>query len=57
MASCSVNIGAVARARKLIDAHRYVLDSTWGDVLASAEDENAFLESHSWDVVGPAVKP
>jgi hypothetical protein len=49
MASYSVNKAAVARAKKLIDAHQYVLDSTWGDVQPSAEDENAFLESHSWD--------
>ena len=40
MASYSVNKRAVARARKLIDAHQYVLDSTWGDVQPSAEDEN-----------------
>ncbi|MCD6021713.1 MAG: hypothetical protein K0R20_1423 [Actinomycetia bacterium] len=49
MASYSVNKRAVARARELIDAHRYVLESTWGDVQPSAEDENAYLESHSWD--------
>jgi hypothetical protein len=49
MASYSVNDRAVARARELIDAHQYVLDSTWGDVQPSAEDENAYLESHSWD--------
>lgn len=48
MASYSVNNRAVARARKLIDAHQYVLDSDWGDVQPSADDENAFLESHSW---------
>ena len=52
MASYSVNKPAVARARKLIDAHQYVLDSTWGDVQPSAEDENTFLESHSWDEYG-----
>ena len=52
MASYSVNKRAVERARKLIDAHQYVLDSTWGDVQPSAEDENAFLESHSWDDYG-----
>jgi hypothetical protein len=51
MASYSVNTRAVARARELIDAHRYVLESTWGDVQPSAEDENAELESHSWDVI------
>ncbi len=49
MASYSVNKRAVAKARELIDAHRYVLDSTWGEVQPSAEDENAYLESHSWD--------
>jgi len=49
MASYSVNKRAVERARRLIDAHQYVLDSVWGDVQPSAEDENAFLESHSWD--------
>ena len=49
MASYSVNKRGVARARRLIDAHQYVLDSVWGDVQPSAEDENAFLESHSWD--------
>jgi hypothetical protein len=26
-----------------------VLDSDWGDAQPSASDENAFLESHSWD--------
>ena len=49
MASYSVNTRAVARARELIDAHQYVLESTWGDVQPSAEDENEYLESHSWD--------
>jgi hypothetical protein len=49
MASYSVNERAVARARELIDAHQYVLDSGWGDVQPNADDENRFLESHSWD--------
>jgi hypothetical protein len=49
MASYFVNDSAVARARRLIDGHQYVLDSSWGDVQPTAEDENAFLESHSWD--------
>jgi len=49
MASYTVNKGAVARARRLIDARQYVLDSDWGEVQPSAEDENAFLASHSWD--------
>jgi len=52
MASYSLNQRAVARARRLIDAHQYVLDSNWGDSQPSADDENAFLESHSWDEYG-----
>jgi hypothetical protein len=49
MASYSLNERGVARARQLIDARQYVLDSDWGDVQPSAGDENAFLASHSWD--------
>jgi hypothetical protein len=49
VASYSVNDRAVARARALIDARQYVLDSEWGDAQPSADDESAFLESHSWE--------
>ncbi len=49
MASYSVNDRAIARARGLIDARQYVLDSDWGEVHPGAEDENAFLQGHSWD--------
>ncbi len=35
--------------RKLIDARQYVLNSDWGDAQPTAADQNAFLESHSWD--------
>jgi hypothetical protein len=49
MASYTLNDRAVARARRLIDARQYVLDSDWGEVQPSASDENAYLESHSWD--------
>ena len=52
MASYAVNERAVAHARRLIDAHQYVLDSVWGDVQPSSEDENAFVESHGWDGYG-----
>ena len=48
MASYAVNKGAVARAQRLIRARQYVLNSAWGDVQPNAEDENAFLASHSW---------
>jgi hypothetical protein len=49
MASYSLNERAVARARRLIDARQYVLESDWGDVQPRAREENAFLESHSWE--------
>jgi hypothetical protein len=49
VASYAVNRAAVARARKLIDARQYVLDSEWGSVQPRADDENAYLESHPWD--------
>ena len=49
MASYSVNPDAVARARQLIDGRQYVLVSDWGKVQPSADEQNAFLESHSWE--------
>jgi hypothetical protein len=49
LASYSVNKHAVARAEQLIQSRQYVLRSDWGDVQPSAKDENAFLESHSWE--------
>lgn len=48
MASYSVNPAAVENARRLIKARQYVLRSSWGDVQPSADDENAYLENHSW---------
>jgi hypothetical protein len=48
MASYTLNKHAVAHARALIDARKYVLDSDWGDVAPTADDENAFLKTHSW---------
>jgi hypothetical protein len=49
VAAYAVNAKGVARARALIDAHQYVLDSDWGEVQPRADDENAFLETHSWE--------
>ena len=49
MASYSVNERGVARARQLIEARQYVLRSEWNQAQPRADDENAFLESHSWD--------
>ena len=49
MASYSVNEAAVARARARIKAKQYVLNSDWGEAQPAAADENAYLESHSWE--------
>jgi hypothetical protein len=49
VASYTVNKVAVARARELIEAGQYVLDSDWGEVQPRADDENRYLKSHSWD--------
>ena len=49
MASYSVNPAAVEKARALIDAQQYVLESEWGDVQPGADAQNAFLEKHSWE--------
>lgn len=49
MARYDVNDAAVDKARAMIAARQYVLDSDWGEVQPSADDENTFLERHSWD--------
>jgi hypothetical protein len=49
VASYSVNERGVARARQLIEARQYVLRSEWNQVQPRASQQNAFLESHSWD--------
>src|SRR6187397_848335 len=49
MASYRVNPAAVARARELIDARQYVLDSDWGDAQPGADAQNAYLASHTWE--------
>jgi hypothetical protein len=48
MAEYVVNRRGVAHARKLIDARQYVLDSEWGERQPTADEQNAFLASHSW---------
>jgi hypothetical protein len=49
MASYTLNKAAVERARRLIDARQYVLDSDWGAAQPTASQENAYLEKHPWD--------
>lgn len=49
MARYEVNPAGVARARQLIAARQYVLESDWGEVQPSAEAQNTFLDGHDWD--------
>jgi hypothetical protein len=49
MAKYLLNDAAVVRARELIDSRQYVLDSDWGEVQPKADDQNAFLDNHTWD--------
>ena len=44
-----LNDAAVAKARELITARQYVLNSDWGEVQPNAEQQNAYLDSHGWD--------
>ncbi|HTC85394.1 MAG TPA: hypothetical protein VK656_01735 [Candidatus Acidoferrum sp.] len=48
MASYTLNKRAVAHARRLIDGGHVLLDSDWGESQPKADDENAFLDKHSW---------
>ncbi len=52
MASYGVNEAAVAKARELIDAHQYVLDSDWGEVQPDADAGNRFLARHTYEEYG-----
>jgi hypothetical protein len=49
MAKYLVNEAGVRRCRELIDARQYVVDSDWGASQPRAEQENDFLETHSWE--------
>jgi hypothetical protein len=49
VASYSVNPAGIAKAREMIEARQYVLDSEWGDSQPTADDENAYLENHDWE--------
>lgn len=52
MARYDVNPAAVEQAKRLIDGRQYVLDSDWGEVQPRADDQNAYLEKHSWEEYG-----
>lgn len=48
MASYTVNGAGVERARELIKARQYVLDSDWGEVQPDADAQSRVLAKHSW---------
>ena len=52
MAAYTVNHSALERARRLIDARQYVLDSDWGESQPNADAENEFLRTHTWHEYG-----
>lgn len=52
MAAYEVNGAGVEKARELIDARQYVLDSEWSDVQPAAAEENDYLERHGWAAYG-----
>jgi hypothetical protein len=52
VATYTVNERGIAKARSLIGARQYVLDSDWGDAQPRADVENAFLASHTWEEYG-----
>jgi hypothetical protein len=49
MAEYAVNDAAVGHARDLIAKRQYVLESDWGSVQPRADQQNGYLERHSWD--------
>ncbi len=40
------------KARNMIESSQYVLDSSWSEANPTADQENAFLETHSWAEYG-----
>jgi hypothetical protein len=52
VAKYEVNEAAVEKARALIDARHYVVRSQWADAQPGTDEENAFLENHSWEEYG-----
>lgn len=52
MASYRVNDDGVAKARSLIDAAQYDLDTEWEEAQPSTDEENAQIERHGYDGFG-----
>ena len=52
MAKYRVNKAAVAYAKHLIASRHYVVRSRWTDIQPSADEQNKYLQSHSWAEYG-----
>jgi hypothetical protein len=52
MTTYRVHRAGVDKARELIDAHQYVLQSSWGEAQPSSDEENADVEHHDWEQYG-----
>ncbi len=52
MPTYAPNPRAVAHAKELIEARRYVLRSDWGLRQPRAAAQNRYLETHTWDEYG-----
>ncbi|NJB84469.1 hypothetical protein GGR26_000214 [Lewinella marina] len=47
-----LNKAAESKAKQLIEANQYVKDSDWSEAQPTTEDENGYLERHSWKEYG-----
>jgi hypothetical protein len=52
MTKYAVNAAGVRKARELIDADQYDLDTEWGDGAPSADEGNAQIERHGYEGYG-----
>ena len=47
-----LNQAGRSKAKSMIESSQYVLDSSWTEANPSADEENAYLENHSWTDFG-----
>lgn len=52
MTTYEVNQAGVTKAKEMIDAGQYVLESEWTDAQLESDEENADLERHDWEQFG-----
>jgi hypothetical protein len=49
MAKYRLNKRAVTKARQMIDAHQYDLNTAWSEGQPSTDDQNAYIDRHGLD--------